>query len=95
MEKLLTAAKKADGRIQARKAAIRSIQGGTKGRRFAERGRAPRVPQYPMWLALLTTGARWTELTSTTWGDLDEAVGTLRIRASTASASRRIRASWR
>lgn len=30
-----------------------------------------RVPQTPMWVALLETGARWNELRQATWGDLD------------------------
>ena len=30
-----------------------------------------RVPQTPMWVGFLETGARWSELRRTTWGDVD------------------------
>lgn len=40
-----------------------------------------RIPQAPLWRALIWTGARWGELTSAKWADLED--GTLRLRAST------------
>jgi integrase len=40
-----------------------------------------RVPQEPMWRAMLETGARWGELTGTTWSDLDAERRTLVLRA--------------
>ena len=40
-----------------------------------------RVRQEPMWRAMLETGARWGELTSTTWSDLDADRRTLVLRA--------------
>lgn len=40
-----------------------------------------RVPQAPLWLAFLETGARYGELTKATWGDLDQARGILVLRA--------------
>lgn len=50
--------------------------------RFSMRGR-PRVPQTPLWRALLFTGSRWGELTMATWGDFCETERTLRLRAET------------
>ncbi len=40
-----------------------------------------RVPQRPLWLAFLETGARYGELTKATWGDLDQTRRTLVLRA--------------
>lgn len=40
-----------------------------------------RVPQTPMWLAFLESGARWNELRQVTWGDVDLGAGTLTLRA--------------
>jgi len=88
IEKLLAVARADDRREGDRRAALRTIHGGTKGRRFEERERKPRIPQYPLWLALLETGARWKELTSTTWADADLEASTLRISAATAKTRR-------
>ncbi len=76
-------AAKDDQREADHMAAARSIEGGTKGRLFADRERRIRVPQYPQWLAFLETGARWGALTQTVWSDMDEDKGTLRLRART------------
>ncbi len=40
-----------------------------------------RVPQVPLWRALLETGARWNELRLTRWGDVDLAGESLVLRA--------------
>jgi integrase len=51
-------------------------------------GGQPRVPQTPLWRALLFTGARWGELVATTWADFDPAATTLRFRAETTKSKR-------
>lgn len=43
----------------------------------------PRVPQAPLWLAILWTGARFAEITSATWADFDPEGRTLTFRAAT------------
>ena len=35
------------------------------------RGCTTRIPQTPLWIALLETGARWSELRQVAWGDVD------------------------
>lgn len=40
-----------------------------------------RVPQTPMWMAFMETGARWNELRLATWGDLDLGRRLLTLRA--------------
>jgi integrase len=47
-----------------------------------------RVPQMPMWLALLRTGCRYGELRQTTWSDLDEKHGVLRLRSTTTKSGK-------
>lgn len=86
--KFLNEAAKDDQREADHMAAARSIEGGTKGRPFAQRERRLRVPQYPLWLAFLETGARWGALTQTVWSDLDEDKATLRLRAENAKAEK-------
>jgi integrase len=61
-----------------------------RARAMAEKsgGRAGKVrlrpiPQTPLWIALIETGARFGELTSTTWADLSESRATLTLRAPT------------
>jgi integrase len=50
-----------------------------------------RVPQAPMWLAFLETGARWSELTRTRWQDWDLDQRVLVLRAeNTKSKKRRV-----
>jgi integrase len=80
---VLEAAERIDERLRARHAAEKSIADGGRGRAFREKRRRPYVPQGPLWRALLYTGARWTELTSTRWGDFDEAEQTLTLRPAT------------
>jgi len=53
----------------------------------ADRGRA-RVPQLPLWRALLETAARWGELTSVTWLDLDADALALTLRGEHTKAAR-------
>ena len=48
--------------------------------RAADKGMV-RVPQVPLWLTLLETGARWNELRQATWGDLDVARRVVILRA--------------
>ena len=43
----------------------------------------PSVPQTPLWLMLLETGARFGEAVQVTWGDLSESQGTITLRART------------
>jgi integrase len=47
---------------------------------------SPRVPQEPLFAAFLLTGARYGELTSTTWTDVDFERRMLRLRAETTKA---------
>ena len=54
---LLTASRELDREGEARSLAEASISGGTKGRPFETRDRKPRVPQTPLWMTLLETGA--------------------------------------
>lgn len=41
------------------------------------------IPREPLLRALVATGARWNEIVSTTWADLDVSLQTLRLRAET------------
>jgi integrase len=65
---------------------------GTSGGGQADHRRLHRrVPQAPMWMAFLETGARWSELTRARWGDLDLDQRTLLLRAeNTKSRKRRV-----
>lgn len=51
-------------------------------------GRRKRVPQAVLWRALIETGARWGELTSATWADLDAARRALTLRAPNTKSGR-------
>lgn len=59
------------------------------GERWSRRRLGERVPQAPMWLGFLETGARWSELTHTRWTDLDVEKRTLVLRAETTKSKRR------
>ena len=83
----LKAAYQQDVDLKARKAAETTIRGGTKGKAYRNRKRSPRIPQGPLWFALLETAARWGELTSAKWGDFDRAKGQLTLRAETTKTS--------
>ena len=69
-----------------RTAATWSRQGGGAGNRRRLR---LRVPQAPLWLAFLETGARWGELTQTRWCDWDLADRTMVLRAETTKSRKR------
>lgn len=68
------------------KASNWSEKGGGEGN---HRRHGVRVPQMPMWLAFLETGARWSELTRVRWADLDEGKRTLVLRAETTKSKKR------
>lgn len=53
------------------------------------RRKAVRIRQAPLWRAFLETGARWSELTRTPWGDVDFGLRTLILRAENTKARRR------
>jgi integrase len=78
IERFLAAAREDDACKGAYKLAAKTIAKGWKGQLYAERPRTERVPQYAMWFSFLETGARFTELVSTRWDDLDGATLTLR-----------------
>lgn len=59
------------------------------GERWKRRRLGQRVPQAPMWLGFLETGARWSEMTHTRWTDLDVEKRTLVLRAETTKSKRR------
>jgi len=46
------------------------------------------IPREPLLRALIGTGARWHELVSATWGDLDAGLGVLELRAETTKTQR-------
>jgi integrase len=84
IERLLRAAESDDREISA----AWWEKGGGDGnpRRHPER-----IPQAPMWMAFLETGARWSELTKTRWADWDLEQRTLVLRAeNTKSKKRRV-----
>jgi len=88
IERFLAAADADDAECAARLAATRTIELHGRGARYAARQRPERVPQAPLWRALLTTAARWGELTSVTWLDLDADRLALTLRAATTKAGR-------
>jgi integrase len=88
VERLLAAAAEDDAECAARLAATRTIEVHGRGARHAARLRPERVPQAPLWRALLTTAARWGELTRVTWLDLDADRRALTLRAATTKSGR-------
>jgi integrase len=88
IERFLAAADADDAECAARLSAARTIEVHGRGARHAARPRPERVPQAPLWRALLTTAARWGELTSVTWLDLDADRMSLTLRAATTKAGR-------
>lgn len=88
VERLLVAAAKDDAACTARMAAERTIHFHGRGQQYAARKRPKRVPQAPLWRALLESAARWGELTSVTWADLDAERRALTLRAATTKAGR-------
>ena len=83
VERLIAASMRLDQESLDRALATRTISGGTKGSTYGSREREQTVPQTPMWLALIETGARFGELAQAAWGDLSEDRMTLTLRAST------------
>ncbi len=51
-----------------------------QARRYHGDRKRPRIPQLPVWRALVLVGARWTELVSSRWGDFDVDARTLTLR---------------
>jgi integrase len=88
IDRFLRAARDDDRFIQDRWSAKLSILAGSKGKTWNERPRPTRVPQFPLWSAFLETGARYRELTSTCWGDLNETARTLTLRSETTKNGR-------
>lgn len=88
IERLLTAAESDDAEFAAYVAAETTIANSTKGADYAERRRPPRAPQAIFFRTLLDTGARWSELTSATWADLNRERLTLRLRATTTKSGK-------
>jgi integrase len=88
IERFLRAARDDDRSIQDRWSAKLSILAGSKGKTWNERPRPTRVPQFPVWFAFLETGARYHEMTSTCWGDLDTNARTLTLRSETTKSGK-------
>ncbi len=86
VERFVAAAFQIDQEAAARAMAEKTIENGTKGSEYGARERFRPVPQAPLWLALLETGARFGELTTTAWADLSESRRTLTLRAATTKA---------
>ncbi len=88
IERFLAAAEELDRRAARRAAATKTVEGGTRGSLYADKQRTRVVPQTPLWIALLETGARFGEAAQLTWGDLAVADGTLTLRARTTKTRR-------
>jgi len=82
-EAFLQAAYAADVAAGQRTAAVRTIDGGTRGAAYAARERPQRVPQGPLFRFLIETGGRWGETRQVTWADLDVARCRLTLRPAT------------
>lgn len=80
------AAAEADGRETAR---VFWEQEANEGEGWKRRRVGERVPQAPMWLGFLETGARWSETTNTRWTDLSVESRTLVLRAETTKSKKR------
>lgn len=89
VERFLQAAQDDDRAVEARLAAVRTITNGTKSAAWNARARnAARVPQAPLWRALVETGARYGELTRTEWADVDIARRLVTLRGETTKNGR-------
>jgi len=86
--RFLRASSQIDVESRAYASATKTIAGRTKGRAFAEKDRKPVVPQHPLWLTLLETGARFGETVKATWGDFSEAQASLVLRAHTTKSKK-------
>lgn len=83
IDRFIAAAEQLDRERTSRALAERSIAARPSDGAFAQRKRVTRIPQAPLWLALVETGARFGELVKATWGDFSESQATLTFRAST------------
>lgn len=83
IERFLAASQAVDLSSRRRALAARSIESGKRTPTFLQVQRVPTIPQTPLWLTLLETGARFGEAIAATWGDFSEARGILTLRAST------------
>lgn len=88
LQRLIASSRAADGAGHERRAAVRTIQGGSRGADYAEKPRQPRIPQTPMWITLIETGIRWSELARLVWGDLDGSRRELTLRAENTKSRR-------
>jgi integrase len=88
IERFLDAAAEDDREQADYRAAATTIAHGSKGAKYDDKRRLPRVPQCALWRALIDTGARWSEATRTEWSDLDVQQKTLRLRAVTTKSGR-------
>jgi integrase len=86
--RFLSAAYEDDRLNLERLAAVKSVEGGTKGVQWSLRRRKLRVPQAPLWRAFLETGCRYGELTRTVWSDIDLERRVLLLRAEHTKAGR-------
>lgn len=86
--RFLDAAAQDDADQAAYVAAETTIANGTRGPGYAAQQRRLRVPQAAMWRAFLETGARYFELVSVTWADVDLEAGTMRLRATTTKSGK-------
>lgn len=88
IERFLAAAVDDDREQAAYLAAETTIENGTRGPGYAARPRRERIPQAALWRAFVETGARYFELVSTTWADVDFEAGTMRLRATTTKSGK-------
>lgn len=88
IQRFIAAAEADDAEQAARLGAVRTIANGSKGVQWALRSRRHRIPQAPLWMAFLETGARYGELTSTTWFDVDFERRALTLRPETTKSGR-------
>jgi len=79
----------ADDEHQAqRMLATKTIEAGKHGRLYAIQDRRPRVPQSPLWRALLETGARYKEARTLVWSDYDASGPTIHLRGKNTKSRR-------
>ena len=83
IERFMAASTRLDKESMDHALAAKTVSAGTKGRPFAAVARTRTVPQTPMWLTLIETGARFGESAQATWGDFSEDRRTLTLRAKT------------
>lgn len=98
IERFIVASEEIDTSSKQRSLATRTTASGKNDPRPGEVKRPPRVPtvpQTPLWLTLLETGARFGEMVRTTWGDFSEAQSALTFRASTTKSRKERRVPMR